>query len=245
MGRLGVWHTEAHPVFEAILHSPHLELDGIYTHFSSADTNPAFTAAQRELFQNTINTLPGWDPSKHLVHADNSAGLESFKPGSHFNAVRVGLLQFGVASYRGSLLEKVKPEPVLSFHTRVGLVKTVPRGTGISYGRTCVVENPTQLAILTAGYGDGIPTSVSNTGKVLIRGRRCPILGRVTMDQTVVDVSGRDDIAVGDRVTLIGRQGRAAVSLSEFSNWSQEIPWETLCSITKRVPRAYRTDSVS
>ena len=243
MGRLGVWHDEARQVYEKLKATPHLHLDGIYTHFSSADIDPEFTAAQRALFQQTLDSLPSFDPSRHMVHADNSAGLESFTPDSPFNAVRVGLLQFGVAPYSGSLLAKVKPEPVLSFHTRVGLVKTVPAGTGISYGRTRIVERATRLAVLTAGYGDGIPTSVSNTGEVLIRGQRFPILGRVTMDQTIVDVSGRVAIAVGDQATLIGQQGRASIGLVEFSKWSREIPWETLCSITKRVPRIYRTDT--
>ena len=243
MGRLGVWHEEALRVFNKIDASSHLLLDGVYTHFSSADSDPEFTAAQRALFQATLDSFPRFDPAKHMVHADNSAGLESFTPESSFNAVRVGLLQFGIAPYPRSLLKKVKPESVLSFHTRVGLVKSLPAGTGISYGRTHIVDRTTLIAVLTAGYGDGIPTSVSNRGEVLIRGRRFPILGRVTMDQTIVDVSGHPEISVGDQVTLIGRQDRASVNLVEFSDWSMEIPWETLCSITKRVPRVYRTDS--
>jgi alanine racemase len=176
-----------------------------------------------------------------MVHADNSAGLESFAEDSPFNAVRVGLLQFGILPYENSVLSRVQPEPVFSFHTRVGLVKTVPAGTGISYGRTFTVTRDTRVAVLTAGYGDGIPRAASNRASVLIRGRRCPVLGRVTMDQTIVDVSAVDDVAAGDAVTLVGRQGDASIGIAEFSLWGDSIPWETLTSVTKRVPRVYRT----
>jgi alanine racemase len=135
----------------------------------------------------------------------------------------------------------VHPEPVFSFHTRVGLVKTVPAGTGISYGRTHIVPCETRIAVLTAGYGDGIPRASSNRASVLVGGRRWPVLGRVTMDQTIVDVSAVPGVEAGDQATLVGRQGEGQITVAEFSHWGDTIPWETLTSVTKRVARIYRT----
>lgn len=241
MGRAGVWHTEAPTLLARLRQSRYLALAGVFTHFSSADTDPEFTEQQRKIFLGVLAHCAVSDPSRLLIHADNSAGLESFSSDSPFNAVRVGLLQFGILPYENSLLARVHPEPVFSFHTRVGLVKTVPAGTGISYGRTHIVPRETRLAVLTAGYGDGIPRSCSNRAHVLIQGRRCPVLGRVTMDQTVVDVTGVPEVEVGEQATLVGRQGDVRISVAEFSQWGDTIPWETLTSVTKRVARIYRT----
>ena len=155
--------------------------------------------------------------------------------------MRVGLLQFGVRPSERSLLAAAATEPVFSFHTRVGLVKSLPADTAISYGRTHVLARRSTLAVLTAGYADGLTRAASNRAEVLIRGRRCPVLGRVTMDQTIVDVTDVPGVACGDPVVLVGRQADQTISLSEFSRWADTIPWETLCSVTKRVPRVYRT----
>jgi alanine racemase len=242
MGRLGVWHEAAQAVFAQIRSARGVRLAGVFTHFASADDDPAFTAEQRRLFLATLAGFPGFDPTGLFIHADNSAGLETAAGQSVFNAVRVGLLQFGVLPHPHSLLARVRTEPVFSFHTRVGLVKQLPAGTGISYGRTYTLARPTTIAVITAGYGDGVARASSNRASVLIHGRRCPVLGRVTMDQTIVDVT---DIAAavvaGDAVVLVGRQGAAEIKLAEFSAWAETIPWETLCSVTKRVPRLYRT----
>lgn len=241
MGRAGVWHTEAPTLLARLRTSRYIALAGVFTHFSSADSDPAFTEQQRKIFLGVLAHCAVADPSRLLIHADNSAGLESFSTDSPFNAVRVGLLQFGILPYENSLLARVHPEPVFSFHTRVGLVKTVPAGTGISYGRTHVVARETRIAVLTAGYGDGIPRSSSNRASVLIRGQRCPVLGRVTMDQTIVDISAVSGVEAGDQATLVGRQGAGQISVAEFSHWGDTIPWETLTSVTKRVARIYRT----
>jgi alanine racemase len=243
LGRLGVWHERALELYELIQEKQDLRLEGIYTHFSSADSDPEFTNEQRKLFLQTLDRLPGLDTKSLLIHADNSAGLESFKHGQPFNAVRVGLLQFGVLPYPDSLLSRVKVAPVFSFHSRIGLVKDLPAGTGISYGRSHVLKRDSRIAVITAGYGDGVPTTMSNKGSVLIHGHRCPILGRVTMDQTVVDITGLENTQSGDSVTFIGKQGNESIDVTTFSNWASSIPWETFCSITKRVPRIYHIDS--
>ncbi len=241
MGRLGVWHDQAPALFARILQSPHLRLAGVFTHFASPDDDAAFTAEQRRRFLAALDRCAGLKPDELFVHADNSAGLESMPGASPFNAVRVGLLQFGVLPSSRSLLVQVRTEPVFSFRTRIGLVKILPSGTTVSYGRTHTLSRETRIAILCAGYADGLPRALSNRAQVLIGGQRCSVLGRVTMDQTIVDVTHVPAAAVGDEVVLVGRQGTGEISVAEFSRWADTIPWETLCSVTKRVPRLYRT----
>ena len=123
-------------------------------------------------------------------------------------------------------------------------MKQLPAGTGISYGHTAKLKRDSRVAVLTAGYGDGIARASSNRAHVLIQGQRCPVLGRITMDQTIVDITYVPaPVQAGDSVVLVGRQGSAQISVSEFSTWGDTIAWETLCSVTKRVPRHYRNAS--
>jgi alanine racemase len=241
MGRLGVWHEQAPELYRQIAAAPHLRLAGVFTHFASPDDDAAFTEEQRRRFLAALAHCDGIRLGELFVHADNSSGLETMPGASPFNAVRVGLLQFGILPHPNSLLAQVHTEPVFSFRTRVGITKTLPRGTTISYGRTHTLAQDSVVAVLCAGYGDGIPRAASNRAQVLIAGRRCPVLGRVTMDQTIVDVTGVPGVQCGDEVVLVGRQLGGEITLTEFSRWADTIPWETLCSVTKRVPRLYRT----
>ncbi len=241
MGRLGVWHEEARALYDRIVAAPHLQLAGVFTHFASPDEDLPFTEEQRRRFLAALARFPGLKPEELFIHADNSAGIETMPGASPFNAVRVGLLQYGILPHPHSLLASVRTEPVFSFHTRIGVVKALPKGTTISYGRTRTLARDSRVAILCAGYGDGVPRAVSNRAKVLVHGRRCAVLGRVTMDQTIVDVSDVPEAACGDPVVLIGRQEGGEITVAEFSRWADTIPWETLCSITKRVPRVYKT----
>lgn len=241
MGRLGVWHEEVINLWQVIKETPELRLEGVYTHFSSADSDPDFTKRQRELFLAAIKALGVHEDPSVLIHADNSAGLESFSHKSPFNAVRVGLLQFGILPYPNSLLARVEPRPTFRFITRVSLVKTLPPETPVSYGQSFRTRDKTKVAILSAGYGDGLPRAMGNRGAVLIGGERCPIIGNVTMDQTMVDVTHLDSVTAGDEVVLIGRQGKGRIEIEEFSEWAKTIPWEVLTSVTKRVARLYQT----
>lgn len=243
MGRLGVWHPQARQVYDRLRASRGLKLAGIFTHFACADSDPDFTARQRKLFLNVLGSLPGWDDAPRLIHADNSAGLHSFSREGPFNGARVGLLQFGVRRHPRSLLAAVDVEPVLSFHTRLSLIKTLPAQTGISYGLTFRLERETRVGVLAAGYGDGIPTALSNVGHVIVRGHKCPILGRVTMDQTVIDLSNVTEATPGDVATLIGTQEDINLTAAEFALQSNQIPWEAFCAITRRVHRFYRSDT--
>ncbi len=242
MGRAGVWHERAADALAAVLAAPGLELRGLYTHFANADGDPAFTAEQRRRFLGVLARVPEALRPGLMVHADNSSGLDTFAAAAPFNAVRVGLLQYGLPPHPGSFLDRIRPEPLLAFHSRVVLVKDLPAGTPVSYGSTHRLARASRVAVVAAGYGDGIPTAASNRGRLLVRGRRCPILGRVTMDQTIVDVTDLPGASVGDVATILGGQGDARITVGDFCSWSDCIPWEALCSLTQRVRRVYRTD---
>ena len=242
MGRAGVWHEQAAELFAFVQAAAGFEWRGVYTHFSDADSDAAYTAGQRAIFLQLLELIPSAVRAGLMIHADNSAGLESFSASAPFNAVRVGLMQYGLPPSAGSFLASLRPEPVLSFHARVVLVKDLPAGTAVSYNRTKVLTRPTRVAIVAVGYGDGVPTAASNRGCFLVRGKRCPILGRVTMDQTIVDVTEVSGATVGDIATILGAQGADRISVAEFCAWSDCIPWEALCTLTQRVQRVYRTD---
>lgn len=241
MGRAGVWHDDADALFASLARATHVRLAGVFTHFASPDDDPEFTREQRQRFLAALARCPELNLPNLFIHADNSAGIESLAGARPFNAVRIGLLQFGVLPRPHALLAQVRTEPVFSFHTRVGLVKRLPRGTTISYGRTHTLQRDSTVAILCAGYADGLPRAASNRAQVLIHGCRCPVLGRITMDQTVVDITEAPPVACGDAAVLVGRQGDQEINLAEFSRNADTIPWETLTSVTKRVPRIYKT----
>ncbi|MEY3772430.1 MAG: alanine racemase [Verrucomicrobiota bacterium] len=242
MGRAGVWHAEARGLIDFVRAAKHLDWRGLFTHFSEADADTDFTAEQRRIFLALLAEVPADERARLLVHADNSAGLETFSAASPFNAVRIGLMQYGLPPSAGSFLASLRPEPVLSFHARVVLVKDLPAGTAVSYNRTRVLTRASRVAIVAVGYGDGVPTAASNRGSLLLRGHRCPILGRVTMDQTIVDVTDVPGVAVGDVATILGAQGADRITVREFCAWADCIPWEALCTLTQRVQRVYRTD---
>jgi alanine racemase len=244
MGRLGVWYPHFTELLELVLDHPGLRLEGICTHFSSADKDPGFTALQRERFLKCLESVPASLLPELLVHADNSAGVESFPKDGPFNAARVGLMQFGIRPSPGSLLGNTLTEPVLSFHTRVGLVKELPAGTPISYGQTHHLKRDSRIAVLTAGYADGLSTGLSNRGQVIIDDSFCPVVGRVTMDQTMVDVTDLPNPpAIGQTATFIGQSASRAITASRYAGWSGQIEWEALCSLSARTQRIYQTDT--
>ncbi len=242
MGRLGAPASAAVELLAQMMTLPHLHVSGIYTHYSSAEDDRKFSSAQRKRFESVVRELRARKLLPPLVHANNSAAL-LHEPRSSDNVVRPGLLVYGImppgmrrvdASVRKHL------HAVLSFHCRVSFVKEIAKGTPLSYGRTFVAPKPLRIATLTAGYGDGYPRAASNRAEVLIRGKRCRVLGRVTMDQTLVDVSVIESVASGDEVVFIGRQGREEITASELAAACGTVPWEVLTNITYRVPRVYR-----
>ncbi len=238
MGRLGIWHEDAAALYQTVRAARHVRLAGLFTHFASSDSDRAFTAEQRRRFRAFLDGCPGLDPAAIFIHADNSAGLETRVDDGVTNTIRVGLLQYGVAP--GAHPPAAPTEPVLSLHARVGLVRRLPRGATVSYGQTRRLARDSIVAVLGAGYADGLARAASNRAAVLLRGQRCPVLGRITMDLTMVDATDVPGIQAGDEAVLIGRQGTATIAVSEFSGWANTIPWESLCAISKRVPRIYK-----
>ena len=242
MGRMGTWWEKAEEIISEIYKSPEIELKGILTHFAEP-ANEEFSRVQRERFQHVIKqNLPNPLPDDFMVHADNSSSLKVLEKDSVFNAVRIGLLQFGVTPPLQSALAHLPVEPVLSFHVKLALTKNLPANTSVSYGRLHTLNKPSRIGIISAGYGDAIPLHCGNQASALIRGRLYPIVGRVTMDQTLIDLTtGPNDLGNGETVTLIGEQNQQEIRLETLAKHGKTIPWELLCSITKRVPRIYLT----
>ena len=247
MGRLGVAVERPVDLIWEIQAQPALKLEGIYTHFSSAEDDAEFSRRQVARFQKIVAELAAVGIRPSLIHMNNSAAL-LHEPETMFNLVRPGLLVYGVVPEgrrrNESGLEK-KLRPALAWKCRVGLVKEIAAGTALSYGHTFVARKKMRVATLTAGYGDGYFRAGSNRAQVLVGGRRCRVLGRVTMDQMMVDVSRVKSVAVGDEAVLIGRQGREEITAAELAGWCGTIPWEVLTNITYRVPRLYRGGSAA
>jgi len=240
MGRLGVSAARAVELVQEVAALPHLSLAGLYTHFASAEDDAAFSRRQRQRFGEVLEALKA--KQLPLIHANNSAAL-LHEPDSVYGGIRPGLLVYGILPSGKRRLKAAWQKhvhPALSLHCRVSLVKEVARGDSLSYGRTFIAKKTMRVATLTAGYGDGYPRAASGQAEVLIHGRRCRVLGRVTMDQILVDVSAVPSAKVGDEVVLIGKQGHEEISATELAGWGGSVPWEILTGITYRVPRVYR-----
>ena len=236
MGRMGVLERDALEVLQKISALPHLELHSISTHLPAADEDEVFTAAQLERFRELVARLRREIPGRYKVHASPSAGLIAFEQ-SGFDIVRAGLILYG-ASPIPAFQEQLRP--VMTLKSHVVLIRELPAGSSISYGRTFTTSRPTRVATLSIGYADGFRRSVSNRGAaVLIRGRRCPVLGRVTMDLTMVDVTELPKVEIGDEVVLFGKQGNEQILAGELAKQAGTIPWEIFTGIGTRVARVY------
>ncbi len=241
MGRLGIWHREAKVFIKELIRFKNLQLEGIYTHFASADEEDfSYTFLQIESFQNLIRDLERIGIDIPLKHAANSMGLLKFKE-SHFNLVRPGLMIYGLYPLK-STPRDIKLKPVLSFKTKIVYLKKLSAGRTVSYGRTYVTRKDTVIAVLPVGYGDGYSRSLSNKAEVLIQGKRASVVGTICMDQTMVDVTQTPNVKVGDSAVLIGRQGKEEIKAEELANFSDTISYEVICGISKRVPRIYKRD---
>lgn len=238
MGRIGIWHEEALHFIKNLAQEPGVVIEGIYTHFSSAGRDDFFTTYQIEAFEKLLAKLEDFDIDIPLKHAANSIATVDFKR-SHQNLVRPGLIIYGMyPKYNFPKLIKLKP--ALSFKTRIVYLKDTPAGRSISYGRTYITQKDTKIATLPVGYADGYERNLSNRAEVLIRGRRAPVIGKVTMDQTMIDVGRIRGVKVGDEVVLIGKQGRNEIRAEKIARLAGTIAYETICSISNRVPRVYK-----
>lgn len=230
MGRLGVLPSRAKALLKAVQELDHLELQGVFTHFACPDNDAEFTRVQWSRFKPFLADYP-----RH--HSSSSAAiLRKIDPRADF--IRPGLSLYGISPIpRWQKYLK----PVLTWKTRVTLVKTMPAGSTLSYGASYRTTRPEKIAVLAVGYGDGYFRLLSNQAHVLIGGKRCPVRGRVTMDQILVDVSRVRGVKSGDEAVLIGRQKKEEILASELAALAQTIPYEIWCHITDRVPRVYKT----
>ena len=238
MGRLGIWHEEALPVIIRITRLPGVNIEGIYTHCPSADTDRAFTRKQLTVFNSIINRLREQNIYIPVTHAANSSALCRL-PGADFTMVRPGLMLYGMYPHR-NLKKKIELKPVLSFKTRIVFLKKARAGRSISYGRTYITNKNSLIATIPVGYADGYCRALSNRAYVLVNGARCPVIGRVCMDQALIDVTSCRKAAVGDIAVLIGRQGVQAVSAETLADLCSTIPYEITCRISSRVPRMFK-----
>lgn len=247
MGRLGICLQDAMKLIDEVQKLPGLSLEGLYTHYASAEDDAAFSQKQAAAFQKIVQAAAEAGIHIPLIHANNSAAL-LHQPDTTFSLVRPGLLVYGILPEGRradvSALRKFF-QPALSWKCRVGFVKEIPKGTSLSYGRTFIAPRKMRVATLTAGYGDGYLRAGSNRAEVLIQGKRCRVVGRITMDQTLVDVSKISGVKPGDEAVLIGAQAKDAITATELAGWCGTIPWEVLTAITYRVPRIYRGGQAS
>jgi alanine racemase len=238
MGRTGVNDGEAVEFIERLVGMANLKLEGVFTHFPDADSGTTDVAEdQLRRFGEVLRSLALRKIDVPVRHAANSAGMLSV-PDSFLDMVRPGILAYGF--YPSAAVPRPIPvEGIMSFKTRVVQLRDVPAGRSISYGRTYRTSRWTRVAVLPVGYGHGYPWHLSNRGEVLVRGRRAPIIGRVTMDLTMVDTTDVPDVALGDEVVLWGDQGGVRLGLHEVAAWAETIPYDLLCSMGKRVVRVF------
>jgi len=238
MGRLGMWHSEAVAQVRKIKALSRLTIGGLYTHLSSADTDARFTREQIRRLEAIVNELAGVGIRIPLVHAANSSAVLR-QPAAFFTMVRPGLMLYGMSPLAAGRT-RAWLKPVLSFKTRIAFLKTVGKGRSISYGRTFIAPRRTLIATIPVGYADGYRREFSSQARVLVRGRYARVVGRVCMDQTMIDVGHIPGVHVGDSVVLIGSQAGKRITAEQLAAWAHTIPYEITCAISRRVPRIYR-----
>jgi len=238
MGRVGVLPKEAVEAISAIAKLPALELVGICTHFASSDSRDKNYANKQIItFQHIVRQLADHGIHFRYMHAANSGAILDL-PYSYFDLVRPGVMMYGYyPSHETS--ESIPLEPAMSLKTQILFVKRVPAGTFISYNSTFQTRQATTIATLPLGYADGLSRRFSNNFEVLVRGRRCPLVGRVCMDQIMIDLGDMKDVQAGEEVVLLGKQGDEEISIYEWCRRLETIPYEVTCGISRRVAKVY------
>jgi alanine racemase len=236
MGRMGVVENEALEVFKRVAALANIEIHSISTHMPVSNEDAEYTRDQLVRFRKIVERIRAQVPGSYKAHVLQSAGTLAFNQPT-FDIVRAGIILYGISplpEFRKLL------KPVMTWKTQVCLVRDVPKGSSISYGRTFVAPRNMRVATVSAGYADGYPWHLSNRGAaVLVRGNRCPILGRVTMDLMVIDVGQFPDVQAGDEVVLMGHEGTEEISCIELAERAGTISWEIITRIGARVRRVY------
>jgi alanine racemase len=237
MHRLGFRHDNLGRTLPKVLESRHLRIDAIYTHFATAeDPESELFGLQRERFEAAVRELAAMGLGQVMVHAANSAAMLRDER-VWYDMVRPGLLLYGVVP--PPLASTLPLWPVMTIRSQVAAVKGVREGEAVGYGARYVADAPRQIAIVPAGYADGIDTRLANRGVVLVGGRRAPVVGSVCMDMMMVDVTGLE-VGTGDEVVIVGTQEEERLELREIAGTVGALPWELLCRVGARIERVYR-----
>ncbi len=236
MGRYGVWHEEAVSLFRRLVELPGLLHQGIFTHLSSAGQNVPATEQQLEGFSQLIQRLEKARLPVGVRHAANSVGMLKF-PGSHWDLVRTGLLVYGASPVKDA--QPIEIRPALSLKSRLRFLKVLQPEQTVSYGGTWKAQRRSVVATVPVGYAHGYTRALSNKAQLLVRGRRAPVIGRITMEDLMCDVTDIPGVQVGDEVVLIGRQGGEQVTAEELARAARTIPYEILVGLSPSIPRRY------
>ena len=234
MSRIGFLpNEESKEVIKEISLLENLTIDGIFTHFATADEkDKSFTKIQAERFFEFTKDLN----AEYILHAGNSAAIMQHKS-AFFDMMRPGIILYGL--YPSDEVDRtiLDLKPVMELVSHIAYIKTIKKGDSVSYGRTFVADKDTRIATIPVGYADGYPRLLSNKGRVIINGNYASIVGRICMDQFMVDITDIDDVNVGDKVILMGSDGKISVTADEIASLVGTINYEVVCDISKRVPR--------
>lgn len=237
MGRIGQQYHTADKLFEQVSRLKNVEVKGLYTHLAATESeDQSFTLEQLNRFDKVIETARSFGIDPPYIHVANSGAMIQLTERSRYTMVRPGLMLYGYPP-SPHLDGRLDLKPAMSLKTQVVYVKYPPEGTSIGYGATWKSPGNRWIATLPIGYGDGYPRRLGNRGWVMLRDRRCPVVGRVSMDQITVD--GGPEAFLGDEVILFGGSGEQNISLWELCTAIETIPYELLCGLTARVPRVY------
>jgi alanine racemase len=232
LGRIGPRKPNAIKVAKYLASCSNIKLEGIYTHFASADSDRAYTALQLKYFKDTIEECKKNNIDIAYKHCANSYSMIKYRQ-SHFNMVRPGMACYGL--HKGF-------KPILTLKSKIVFLKQLKKGSSISYGCTYKCKKLTQIATVPIGYGDGYFRALSNKGFVLINGKKCKIIGIVTMDMIMVDVSDLANVKIGNEVILIGKQRKKEITANDVAKIAKTISYEITTSILPRVPRVYKNE---
>jgi alanine racemase len=237
MGRLGFSAVELDALANALKDAGYVRVEGMMSHFASSEQRDEYGISQISRFNDAVGFLKGHAIRPPLLHMANSGAVCQY-PEAYFNMVRLGIMLYG--SYSDArLADKIQVRPVMKLTSRVAYVKLFPPQSALSYGRTFITRRETKVAYIAAGYADGIPRALSNKGAVLLRGQRCPIIGRVCMDWLLADVTDLPDVAPGEEAVVMGAAGNDAITADEIAGHAGTIPYEILCSVSRRMSREY------
>lgn len=240
MNRIGLKPTkEDASLVKKISELENIEIEGLFTHLFSADeSDKEYAIKQIKEFESFISFLAEYGINPKIKHVSNSAGIIE-NLGTDFDMVRVGIVLYGIRPSNEVDMSSLNIKPVMSLYSVVTHIKFIEEGETVSYGRTFTASKRTKVATIPIGYGDGYPRSLSNKGYVLIEGKKAKILGRVCMDQMMVDVTEIGAAAIGSKVTLVGKDKEETIRVEDLSALCTRFPYEFVCNITKRIPRIY------